>query len=482
MPPARYTRVVITQRTAVASVMLALCVEAACAQADVQPARSSPNEGREPNPVVQRVVGAVSPARLRADVDRLASFGTRHTLSATDDPARGIGAARRWILDQFNDAAGTSGREGELVCVARLDPHTVAADGRRVVRDAEVVNVVCEIPGSMPDARGRLYFVLGHYDSRAGEANDTESPAPGANDDASGTAVALELARVLAAERLDATVVLMATAGEEQGLLGADRYASGAAREGLDIRAVLSNDIVGDPTGVNGLVDRERVRVFSEGVPRRQEARTLAELMRLGAENDSPSRQIARFVAEVAEVEGLAIRPWVIYRPDRFLRGGDHSAFNDQGFPAVRFTQVHEVYERQHQDVRVEGEGPEARRFGDTPEFVDPEYLAGVARLNAAAIVHLANAPSTPARARVVVAQLANDTTLRWEPSPEPDVAGYEVVWRDTASSRWEHAMDAGARTELTIPLSKDNWLFGVRAYDRDGFRSPVAFPSAATE
>jgi Zn-dependent M28 family amino/carboxypeptidase len=318
---------------------------------------------------------------------------------------------------------------------------------------------------------------MGHYDSRASGANDAESDAPGANDDASGVAVAIELARVLSKHRLDSTVVLMATAGEEQGLIGARMHARAARERGLDIRAVLNNDIVGDPTGPDGRGARDRIRVFSEGLPAQTlEGQAYANFRRHSAENDSPSRQLARYIAEIAELHDLSVKPWVIYRPDRFLRGGDHTPFNELGFAAVRFCEVYEDYTRQHQDLREEG----GVRYGDLPEFVDAEYLADVARLNAAAVVHLANAPSPPSNARILTARLSNDTTIRWNPSPEPDVAGYEVVWRDTASPVWQHSRDVGDATEATIELSKDNWFFGVRAYDREGYRSPVVFPFGA--
>jgi hypothetical protein len=218
--------------------------------------------------------------------------------------------------------------------------------------------------------------------------------------------------------------------------------------------------------------------VFSEGLPRAASAEEVRRIAALGGESDSPSRQLARYVAEVAAAEGTRIRPRLVFRADRFLRGGDHLSFQEQGFAAVRFTDVFEKYDRQHQDVRTEG----VRKLGDLPEFVDEDYLADVTRLNVAAIAHLADAPAPPRDARVVAAELAADTTLRWSPSADQDVAGYEVVWRATTSPVWEHARDAGAATEATLPIVKDDWLFGVRAYDRDGLRGLVAFPGAAKE
>jgi hypothetical protein len=372
---------------------------------------------------------------MKADVDRLSAFGTRHTLSDTASPTRGIGAARRWLEAAFR----TAGRGAFQVS---LESHPVHPDGKRIPRDVDVVDVVAMLPGATP----RRVYVVGHYDSRCTDPLDATHDAPGANDDASGVAILLELARVLPAHAFRSTIVLLATAGEEQGLVGAKEHVASLA--GADVRAVLNDDIVGDP--VRG--DPRVVRVFSKG------------------DDDSPARELARFVAETAAWERLDLTPMLVFRADRVLRGGDHLAFADAGIPAVRFTASGEDYTRQHQDVRVEG----GVAYGDTPEHVDPGYLAGVARVNAAALVHLASAPEPPPEARVV-AELSNDALLRWSPSRDADVAGYEVVWRATTSPTWEHARDVGRVVEARLPLSKDDLVFGVRAYDGRGYRSPVA-------
>ncbi len=433
---------------------------------------------------VNGATASVSPERIRSDIDTLVSFGTRHTLSDTQSETRGIGAARRWIRAEFEEIARTAGRARGQEIGVEFDSHAVEADGRRIFEDVEVVNVKMTIPGSMPEARERLYYVVGHYDSRNSGTNDVEGDAPGADDDGSGTAVCIELARVLSRMKLDSTVVLMPVAGEEQGLFGARAHAKAAREQGLDIRGVLSNDIVGDPTGPGDLEARDQIRLFSEGLPiammsdPRGGTQALATVRSYAMESDSASRQLARYVAEVARMHDLAVKPMLVFRPDRFLRGGDHTGFNEAGYPAVRFCEVYENYDRQHQDIRVE----DGVQYGDLPEHVDEGYLADVARLNAAAIVHLANAPSPPNNTRIMVAELANDTTLRWDASPEPDVAGYEVVWRATTAPEWEHFEDVGDVTEATIDKSKDNWFFGVRAYDRDGYRSPVVIPRAARE
>lgn len=422
-----------------------------------------PPESRPRAGDVQRRITAES---VRHSVEMLASFGTRHTMSETESDTRGIGAARRWIRDELASIE-PKGRLGVF------DESFQTPKGPRIDVPTELVNVIAVLPGSMPEATNRRYYVVGHYDSRASDQMDRETDAPGANDDASGIAVVIECARALVHERLDATIVFLATPGEEQGLLGAHYRASQARADGEDIRAVLNSDIVGDPMGEPGLI-----RVFSEGIPRSSSAEELARIRGLSAESDGGSRQIARYIEEVATIESCEVRPMMVFRPDRFLRGGDHSAFNERGFSAVRFTVVHEDYDRQHQDVRVDGE----KRFGDTPDHVDAEYLAGVARLNAAALLHLANAPSTPGSVRIVTAQLERATTLRWSASPEPDVAGYEVVWRDTTEARWTNSRSVGNVTEITLPLNKDNVFIGVRAHDRDGYRSPVGFAGAARE
>lgn len=433
--------------------------------------------GEPAEEVVDRLRKKVAAANLRESVDRLAAFGTRHTLSETDADERGIGAARRWVKRRFEEVTAEADRDRPEGAKVRVwfDSHVVGP-GRRLPREVEVVNVACEIPGLMAGARDRRYYVLAHLDSRNSDGMDAQGDAPGANDDASGVAALIELARMLSAERLDATVVLLATSGEEQGLYGATKHAEMARENGWNIPAVLNNDTIGDPGGVptasgEPRTARDRIRVFSEGVPQEMDAQDVRRMWLLGSEHDSPGRQIARFMEEVAQRHALPVRPMLVFRPDRFLRGGDHTPFNRLGFPAVRLTEVYEDYDRQHQDVREEN----GRQFGDLPEHVDEGYLADVTLLNAATLVHLANAPSTPGDARVIAADLTNDTTVRWSASGEPDVAGYEVVWRETTSPVWQYAIDVGDANEATVDLSKDNWLFGVRAYDTDGYRSPVA-------
>lgn len=438
-------------------------------RADATPASPPPAD-------VGLMLAEVSPANVKRTVDALAAFGTRHTLSDTKSTTRGIGAARAWIKAEMDRAAAESGRTGDDAVAVSFDAHVVPPDGRRVTREVEVVNVVAVVPGAMPAARARRYYVMGHYDSRATDPNDATSDAPGANDDASGVAAVLELLRVMSKRRYDATIVFMATAGEEQGLLGAHDQAKAARAAGLDVRGVLNDDIVGDPSSCCGGRPFDRsVRVFSEGLPAAATPEEAAELRKQGAENDSPSRALARYVAEVAAWQKTELAPLLVMRPDRVRRGGDHLPFLAAGFAAVRFTTVDETYARQHENVRVE----KGTRYGDTPEHVDAEYLARVARLNGATLAHLANAPSSPADVVVLGEELSNDTPMRWSPSPEPDVAGYEIVWRATTSATWEHARDVGTATSSRLPTSKDDFFYGVRAYDAHGYRSPVAFARA---
>lgn len=430
-------------------------------------------------PTAGEVMQSIDVGYVRQTNVKLASFGTRHSLSDATSATRGIGAARNWIKAEMESFNGDLGKL--QVSFEEFEPPVTG----RVSKPTKFVNVVAVLPGTMPEAAGRRYYVVGHYDSMPSNVMDPETDAPGANDDGSGTTAVIAIARAMAARPCEATIVFLCTAGEEQSLLGAKYHADQAAARKDDIRGVLSNDIVGDSMGPGGdpkRAERGLIRVFSEPFPRNASAEKMATIRNLGVENDSPSRGLARYMVDVAAKEQTAVKPMLVFRQDRFLRGGDHSAFNEAGFTAVRLTEVYENYDHQHQTPRVEKRDGKDVQFGDLPEFVDFEYLANVAKLNAAVLVHLANAPSSPGKARIITAKLEYTTTLRWEKSPEPDVAGYEVVWRGTTAAMWEHVKDVGDVAEATIDESKDNVFFGVRAYDRDGYRSPVVFPGAAKE
>jgi hypothetical protein len=307
------------------------------------------------------------------------------------------------------------------------------------------------------------------------DPTDGEKDAPGANDDASGTAVSMELACVMSRYRFDATLVFLAVAGEEQGLYGSTAWAKDAKAKGLDIAGMFTDDIVGNSRSPEGRVERGRVRLFASGIlPEKTLADDVAAALRTSGENDHPTRQLARFVKEAAERHVPNMKVDVHWRRDRFLRGGDHFPFLDAGYPALRFTEPAEDWRHQHQDVRV----ADGVQYGDLPEFVDFAYVADVARVNGAALAALALGPSVPREVEMENLRLEADTTLRWKRNPEPDVAGYRVVWRSTTAADWEHSRDVGDVTRVTLAgISKDDYQFGVQAYDRDGNLSVAAYP-----
>jgi peptidase M28-like protein len=427
----------------------------------------------EPPAEVRAILRDVDAGNIERSIRTLVGFGTRSTLSSQDDPVRGIGAARDWIFDQFQQSAKLSG--GRMT-VARQTFVQPAGDG--LPTPTTVTNLVATLHGSQPESAARTYVVSGHYDSRCTNVLDATCDAPGADDDASGVAAVLEMARVMATRSPDATIVFMAVAGEEQGLFGSEFFAEQAKQQNMDIEGMFTNDIIGSSTADNGVRDPRTVRLFSEGVPTNETPQQAATRQSVGGENDGPSRQLARYVKEVADNDATGMHVRLIWRRDRFLRGGDQIPFLERGYPAARFTEPNENFAHQHQDVRVEN----GVQFGDLPQFVDFAYTARVARVNLAALASLALAPATPKRARIIAGQLTNDTELRWAANTEPDLAGYEVVWRETTDPLWTHTIPAGNVTDFTVRnLSKDNVQFGVRAVDRQGHRSPVAFPVPAS-
>jgi len=423
----------------------------------------------DPNPRIAAIVSEISPARIESTIRTLAAFGTRNSLSDTVSETRGIGAARRWIKARLDECARASGGRLEV----SFDPHHVES-GSRVPRPTDFVNVVATLPGEQPESRSRVYVVSGHYDSMPTSPTDGESDAPGANDDASGTAVSMELACVMSRHHFDATLVFMTVAGEEQGLYGSTGFAKDARAKGLDVQGMLDNDIVGNTRSAEGAIDQGRVRLFAQGVPPMKELPDdVLAALRTGGENDLPPRQLARAVAAAARTYVPGLRVQTVWRRDRFLRGGDHFPFLAEGYPAVRFTEPVENWNHQHQNVRVEN----GIQYGDLPEFVDFGYVAQVARVNAAALASLALAPAAPKEARIEALRLESDTTLSWAPNAEPDLAGYRIVWRATTAPDWEHAKDVGNVTRATLHVSKDDYAFGIEAYDRDGNVSPAAYP-----
>ncbi len=421
----------------------------------------------KPDPEIKKMLKEVSAKNIEATIRKLVSFGTRNTLSDQDSKTRGVGAARDWILSEF--------RRISAECGFCLDPQTqtfLQPKANRVPEPTNLTNVFGVLLGKTDP--GRIYVVSGHYDSMCTSPTDAKCDAPGANDDASGTAVSLELARVMSKRKFDATIIFMAVPGEEQGLLGAAHYAEQAKLGKMNIEAMFTNDIVGGVTSHKNSVFRKKVRVFSEGVPSNETEPEAATRRSVGGENDSASRQLARFVKEQSDRYVKNFGAWMIYRRDRYGRGGDHIPFVERGFAGVRFTESDEDYTHQHQNVRTEG----GVFYGDTPEFVDFDYTANVARVNLAALASLASAPGKPKNVGIVTGGLTNDTVLKWDANTDVDLAGYELVWRDTTSAEWTNSVPVGNVITYTAKgMSKDNYFFGIRSVDKDGNKSPVVYP-----
>ncbi len=432
------------------------------------------------NPQVEKIIHEISAENIKHIIDRLVDFGNRNTLSDTGSDTRGIGAARRWIkteLEQYSKESG--GRLRVELDSFVMDPKDMEPRYRsRIPQPTEIVNVVATLPGSRPESAGRIYVVSGHYDSICSQLLDVKCDAPGADDDASGTAVSMELARVMSKYEFDSTLVFLCVAGEEQGLLGSAHWARMAKEKRMDIGAALSDDIVGNIRGGDGETSNQAVRVFSEGVPSNETEAEKRMRELIGGENDSASRELSRYVQEV----GLRYLPdfqvMMIFRRDRYGRGGDHTSFNENGFAAVRLSELHEDFRRQHQTPRFE----DGVQYGDLPQFVSPDYVAQVARLNAATLASLALAPAPPQNVQFGSARQTYDTVLHWSPNSESDLAGYSVVWRDTTAPFWQHELYIGNVTEFLLKgLSKDNLIFGVRSVDKNGDRSLVSIPKPPT-
>ncbi|MEP7147751.1 MAG: M20/M25/M40 family metallo-hydrolase [Acidobacteriota bacterium] len=421
----------------------------------------------KPDADVAKMIKEVSGKNIEATIRKLVSFGTRNTLSEQDDPARGIGAARDWIYAEFQRISAECGNCLEVEKQSFLQPKAA-----RVPEPTTLTNVIATLKGTTDPER--VYVVSGHYDSMCTSPTDSKCDAPGANDDASGTAAVIELARVMSKKKFDATIVFMTVPGEEQGLLGATYFAQQAVEKKTDIEAMFTNDIVGGVTSQKNSPNRNRVRVFSEGVPSNETQAEAGTRRSVGGENDSASRQLARYIKEQADRYLKTFKVWMIYRRDRYLRGGDHIPFVERGFAGVRFTESDEDYTHQHQNVRTEA----GVFYGDTPEFVDFEYTANVARVNLVALASLASAPARPKNVGLVTTRLTNDTELRWDANGDADLAGYEVVWRDTTAAEWTDAVFVGNVTNFVMKArSKDNYFFGVRAVDKAGNKSPVVYP-----
>lgn len=420
--------------------------------------------------MIAEIASKISTTRIEKTIRKLVSFETRNTLSDQKSETRGIGAARRWIKSELDACAKSNGGRMKV----EFDEHT-AQQAVRIPQPTQLVNVVATLPGTQAASLDRLYVVSGHYDSMPSSPVDGETTAPGANDDASGTAAVMELACVMSQYQFDATLVFMTVAGEEQGLIGANFWAKAAKEKGLNVAGMITNDIIGNSKSPDGTVIKNRVRLFAEGVfPAKEMSDEALTIMRSGGENDFPTRQLARFIKEAAERNIPSMTVDMIYRRDRYLRGGDHTPFLEAGYAAVRFTEPVEDYRHQHQNPRVEN----GVQLGDLPEFVDFNYVANVTRVNAAALAALALGPAAPKEVQMETLTLENDSTLRWKANGEPDIAGYKIVWRDTTAAYWQHSKDVGNVTRATVKgVSKDNVIFGVVAYDKDGNASMATYP-----
>lgn len=418
------------------------------------------------DPRIAAMVRAVSAADLRTYDMRLVDFYTRNDFSEDmNSPARGIFAARDWIKAQFDAAAATSG--GRMTVALDTYQQDKTARTPRAVMES---SIVATLRGDEP---GPTYVMSSHYDDCDGDCTDGRGMAPGADDNGSGTSAVLEAAKVMAPQQFHGTIVFAVFDGEELGLWGSDHFARELKDAKTNVLANLNNDIIGTSNSPAGSTDRHTVRIFSQGVP--DDAKVSA-VNAAGSENDSPSREIARFVKTVSEQYVPPMTAMLIYRADRFRRGGDQESFTAQGFPAIRFVEVHEDFRHQHQNVRVEN----GVQYGDLPQYNDWNYLANVTRMNVAALAALALGPDQPGTVQIMIDRLANDSTLRWKPAAR--AASYEIVWRETTAPLWQHSRNVGNVTRATVPVSKDNYILGVRSVDANGLVSPAVYPVAVRQ
>ena len=412
------------------------------------------------DPEIEKMVSEVSSDSLHSYINTLVSFGTRNTLSTQTDQKKGIGAARNWVLEKFNEfAKQSSGR-----MTTAIDTTTLQPDGRRVNATVLLGNVVATLKGTDPNDK-RIFIISGHLDTRRSDVMDVKGDAPGANDDGSGTSAVIECARVMSKHSFPATIIFVAVSGEEQGLLGSTFMANKAKKENWNVEAVFNNDIVGsNNSNETNIIDNTKVRVFSEGIPTNATEKDIAKIRSLGLENDSRSRQLARYVKEIGEryVDNLEVV--MVYRTDRFLRGGDHLPYLKNGFTAVRITEMNENFTHQHQDVRVEN----GIRYGDLPEYVDFEYLRKNTAMNLSNLANLAKAPSQPEEVKISIKNLSNNTILSWQSPKTGKVKGYYILMRETTSSVWQKKIFTTAST-ITLPYSKDNYFFAVQSVSESG-------------
>jgi hypothetical protein len=423
------------------------------------------------DPEIENMLKEVSVDSLQAYIKTMVSFGTRNTISAQTDTKRGIGAARNWVLNKLKAFAKKS--NGQLS--AFIDTTTLQPDKRRIDTPTLLGNVIATLKGSDPNDK-RIFIISGHLDNMRSSPTDRIGDAPGANDDASGCAAVLECARIMSSHSFPTTIIFVTVSGEEQGLLGARYMAGKAKKENWNIEAVLNNDIMGsNNSNETNIIDNTRIRVFSEGLPSYETEKQAKTIRQLGLENDGKARQLARYTKEIGEryVDNLEVV--MVYRNDRFLRGGDHTPYVDSGYAAVRFTEMNENYFHQHQDVRKEN----GIQYGDLPEFLDYEYLRKNTAMNLANLANLAKAPAMPEEVKIDVKKLSNSTYLNWKQPKSGKVKGYYVLMRETTSAVWQKKIFT-TQLEFQLPYSKDNYFFAVQAVNETGNESLPVVPGVA--
>src|SRR5215472_17044689 len=430
---------------------------------------------QQTDPELRHLINQIDPGRIQAIIEKLVSFGTRHTASSQTDPVRGIGAATNWVYGQMQGFAAASG--GNMTVQKQTFVQPVSS---RIPVPTTITNVIATLRGTANPAR--YYVVTGHLDSRVTDVLDFTSDAPGADDDGSGVAVVLELTRLFATLQFPGTLVFATVAGEEQGLFGSAHMAAAMKAAGDDVQGMFSNDIVGASQGWDGTKpDPHTLRLFVEGIPTAVTPSQIQIMQLVGGENDGATHQLARFVTDVAPFDLTKMNIRVIWRRDRYLRASDHVSFQQQGYPAARFTEPRENFDHEHQNTQV----IDGVQFGDLIDFVDFDYIARVAAVNGAALWALATGPGTPKNLQIHTTPPGtlsgtNLTTLTWDANPEQDLAGYQVVMRETTAADWTDVIDVGNVTTITLDISKHNVQFGVRAVDKAGHSSPVAFPRVA--
>jgi Zn-dependent M28 family amino/carboxypeptidase len=423
------------------------------------------------DPAIEKMVSEVSKDSLESYIRKMVSYGTRNTLSNQSSDSRGIGAARKWVLSKFNEFVPGSGTR----LSAFIDTVILQADGRRVNRAILLGNVVATLKGT-DTADKRIFIISGHLDNMRTNVMDSTGDAPGANDDASGVAALLECARIMSKRDFPASIMFVAFSGEEQGLLGANYMADKAKRQNWNIEAVLNNDIMGsNNSNETNIINNTKIRVFSEAFSVQDTGRAALTIRSHGLENDGKARQLARYIKETGEryVDNLEVV--MVYRNDRFLRGGDHTPFVQRGYAAVRFTEMNENYNHQHQDVRMEN----GIQYGDLPEFMDYEYLRKNTCLNLSNLANLAKSPSMPQEVKVDTRKLTNYTSLSWQSPRTGKIKGYYILMRETTSPFWQKKIFT-TDTKMDLPYSKDNYFFAVQSVSSEGNESlpVVPFPS----